>query len=344
MLQDEIDWFKDRLLFGRKDYLEADRAGRGFALNQSMRQRVFDAMITYHRILRHNRQVDWGDVPRRMWEFIQENRVNLPVYDVVLVDEAQFFAPIWFEIIKTTLKPRVGHLFLVADPTQGFLRRRQSWLASGLEVRGRSHRLTRSYRTTLEILNFATLLYRTRVPEDDDDIVVPDLLDMPRGVVPQIIHLTSEQDEITRVVNEIRGLVKAGIPLEHILVIHADWRGVERLLARLRRQFGLLAAADPKETLRGNHIRVCTLNGATGLESPIVFLVGVHILYEEEQSVRMSEEERAELIRDNTRKLYMAITRAGQRLVLTYVGRMPDVLKHLGTIPQTRSRKEEGPG
>jgi hypothetical protein len=28
----------------------------------------------------------------------------------------------------------------------------------------------------------------------------------------------------------------------------------------------------------------------------------------------------AELIRDNTRKLYMAITRAGQRLVLTYVG------------------------
>ncbi len=59
------------------------------------------------------------------------------------------------------------------------------------------------------------------------------------------------------------------------------------------------------------------------MEGPIVFLMGVHALYEREQSVRLSDEERAELIRDNTRKLYMAITRAGQRLVFTYVGEVP---------------------
>jgi ATP-dependent exoDNAse (exonuclease V) beta subunit len=47
--------------------------------------------------------------------------------------------------------------------------------------------------------------------------------------------------------------------------------------------------------------------------------MGVHSLYEREQSVRLSDEERLELIRDNTRKLYMACTRAGQRLVITYV-------------------------
>lgn len=51
--------------------------------------------------------------------------------------------------------------------------------------------------------------------------------------------------------------------------------------------------------------------------------MGVHDLYEREQSIRLSEEERLELIRDNTRKLYMACTRAGQRLVLTYVGKIP---------------------
>lgn len=68
-----------------------------------------------------------------------------------------------------------------------------------------------------------------------------------------------------------------------------------------------------------------------------MFLVGVHALYEQEQSLRLSEEERAELIRDNTRKLYMAVTRAGQRLVLTYVGEMPDTLKHLSAVPQALS-------
>lgn len=75
-----------------------------------------------------------------------------------------------------------------------------------------------------------------------------------------------------------------------------------------------------------NAVRVCTLNAATGLESPIVFLTGVHTLFEEVQSVRLSEDERHDLIRDNTRKLYMALTRAGQRVVLTYVGEPPEAM------------------
>jgi len=65
------------------------------------------------------------------------------------------------------------------------------------------------------------------------------------------------------------------------------------------------------------------------LESPIVFLLGVHELYERENCIRLSEEERAELVGENTRKLYMAITRAGQRLVLTYVGELPPLFQRL---------------
>ena len=50
---------------------------------------------------------------------------------------------------------------------------------------------------------------------------------------------------------------------------------------------------------------------------------------EAEQSVRLSEDERTELIRDNTRKLSMAFTRAGQRLAITYVGELPEMFRHL---------------
>ena len=332
MLEEEIDWFKDRLLFGRADYLAADRTGRGFALADSMRHKVYDAMNLYHSLLSKQNLIDWGDIPRSMWRMLQSGQVEPDKYDHILVDEAQFFAPIWFEIIKMILKPMAGHLFLVADPSQGFLKRRQSWLAGGLEVRGRAHRLNKSYRTTREILNFASILYRTRVPEDDEseEIVVPDLLDMPAGTLPFVIPLTSPQDEITRVVNEIEELVQRGVPLGHLLVIHADWREVSKLIGRLRQKLGAEAAVDPgKISDCRDRIRVCSLNSATGLEAQIVFLMGVHSLYEEEQSVRLSEGERAELIRDNTRKLYMACTRAGQRLVLTYVGEVPDLFSDL---------------
>ena len=82
-----------------------------------------------------------------------------------------------------------------------------------------------------------------------------------------------------------------------------------------------------KDNYPGNYIRVTTINAGAGLESPIVFLVGLRLLFEAEQSLRLSDEEREGLIRDNTRKLYMAATRAGQRLVLSYSGELPEALK-----------------
>ncbi|HEY6019819.1 MAG TPA: hypothetical protein VIY48_07910, partial [Candidatus Paceibacterota bacterium] len=90
---------------------------------------------------------------------------------------------------------------------------------------------------------------------------------------------------------------------------------------------GKNAALDPKDNYPGDYARVTTINAGAGLESPIVFLVGLGLLFEEEQSLRLSDEEREGLIRDNTRKLYMAATRAGQRLVLTYSGELPKVLR-----------------
>ena len=336
MLAGEIDWFKDRRLAKRAEYLSADRTGRGFALVDSMRQRVFDAMQAYQERLDELGRPDWGDVPRRMWGFMQAGKWTPPRYDAVLVDEAQFFAPLWFEIIKTLLSPETGHLFMVADPTQGFLRRGQSWLSSGLEVRGRSHRLARSYRTTRRILDFATLLYRTRVPNDDEDIVAPDLREMPEGVVPVVIPLTSPQDEHTRILNEVQRLVEAGVPWRDILIIHAEGEGVEHLVGRLNGALGAGAARDPKEPGKRDQIRVCTLNAVAGLESPIVFLAGLKALQEEEQSLRVSDEDREELIRDNTRKIYMAITRAGQRVVITYCGELPD---WLGRAAATRDKE-----
>jgi hypothetical protein len=328
MLQEEIDWFKDRPLHTREEYLATDRAGRGFGLSEAMRRRMYEAISAYRRAMAQQGLLDWGDVPRRMWQALQKGRAVVEPYDFVLIDEAQFFAPIWFAIIRQVLKP-TGHLFVVADPTQGFLKRGQSWLASGFQMRGRSTRLEKCYRTTREILDFASRMYQLRLPDDAEAIVAPHIQQMPSGTAPRLLALESEQDELAQVVNEIRALRDQGVPLEHILVLHADWQGVERMLERLRHAFGRTAVADPRAAAPGKQIRVCTVNAATGLESPIVFVMGTHRMVEAEGSVRLSDEERAALIRDNTRKLYMACTRAGQRLAITYVGYPPAMFQQL---------------
>lgn len=341
LLLSEIDWFKDQTFSDLEEYLTADRRGRGFRLSSEQRQRMAGYIQSYQQVLEANHWVDWGDVPRLMWKWLGEGQMRLPQYDVILIDEAQFFAPIWFEILLKALTPRSGHLFIVADPTQGFLGRGTSWKALGLEVRGRTHHLQRSYRTTREILNFATLFYRQRQPQDDPDeeILTAELDELPGGSIPTLLPLTSPQDEIARVANEIEALVKQGLPPGHILVLHHDWQCVNQLLTAIQMCLGKGLALDPKEHKPGDYVRVTTLNAGTGLEAPIVFLVGLRNLFEHEQALRISEQERETLISENTRKIYMAITRAGQRLVITYAGKLPELILQL--LAPTLSQQQD---
>jgi superfamily I DNA/RNA helicase len=285
MLLGEIDWLKDQLPMTRKAYLSASRRGRGFALNVERRKQVWGAMKKYQETLQANGDLDWGDVPRRLWKFVQDKTVDLPKYDFIMVDEAQFFAPLWFRIIQEVLRSENAHLFLVADPTQGFLGRRTTWKSLGMEARGRSHQLKHSYRTTREIMHFATMFYRLRLRnEKDEEILVPDMLNMPNGVFPQIIALSSAQDEIARVANEVAEFLKQGCLRKHLLLLHANGSGVQMLVEAINQRMGNDVAMDPKKTYPGNYVRVTTLNAGAGLESPIVFLVGLRELFDEQKA------------------------------------------------------------
>jgi len=327
MFLSEIDWIKDQLPMSQEAYLQMERRGRGFGLTVEQRRRVYEAFLAYQQKLAEQGILDWGEVPQKMWQYLENGVVMPPYYDVVMIDEAQFFAPLWMHIVKKLLKPGNSHLFIVADPTQGFLGRGGSWKSLGLQARGRTHTLRKSYRTTFEILQFATLFYRFRLGEDDEEgILAPDLLNMPNGVLPEILLMPSPQDEIVRVANEVKEFVARGLPKKHLLLLHTSQQGVNALINAINSRLGKDAARDAKSDYPGDYVRVTTLNAGAGLESPIVFLVGLRDLFEQEQSLRLSDEEREMLIKDNTRKLYMAITRAGQRLVLTHVGELPEVL------------------
>ncbi len=247
MFASEIDWLKDQLPMNREAYLTADRRGRGFGLTTELRAQVYEAVLAYQKALETRHTLDWGDVPRRLWQSAESGRMKLPQYDVILIDEARFFAPLWVRMIQKLLNPTTRHLFIVADPTQGFLGRGASWKSLGLEARGRTHQLRRSYCATRETMQFATLLYRLRLTDEKDaDILTPDLLNMPTSVFPEIIPLTSPQDEITRLANEVAGFVKQGYPKKHLLLLHSDGNGVKSLVQAINDRLGKDAARDTK--------------------------------------------------------------------------------------------------
>ena len=60
----------------------------------------------------------------------------------------------------------------------------------------------------------------------------------------------------------------------------------------------------------------------------------MNLLLEKGADWQMSAEQREELRRDNTRRLYMGITRAGMRLLITWVGNVPKELQQCFTEPE----------
>ena len=331
MFADELGWFKDNGLSRRLEYLDADRRGRGFRLTEEQRERIFGAMQAYQDQLLRKSELDWWDVPRRLWHWMEEGTVHPTPYDVVMVDEAQFFAPVWFQIVQRMVRPGMGYLFLAADPTQGFLRRGESWKSvAGLEVRGRTHYLRQSYRTTKAILRCAWTFYRERMQDDAEDLALPEWSGMQEGPAPLLVQFDTSQDERAWIADEIAQWVADGIPLDQLLVLHESWQGMDALLNLLNRRLGQGSARDPKTAGKGEWVRVTTINAGTGLESPIVFVAGISSLLEREEGLLLTSEDRADLTRENTHKLYMALTRAAQRLVVTYVGdRLPECLRRL---------------
>ena len=325
-LVDEITWIKDQRVLTRDAYLTAKRQGREVSLTSPQRSSIWAFFREFQLALERQQATDWSGVAMRLWNAVRrDNHLTLPTYDAILVDEAQFFAPAWFDCIKAALKPG-GQLFLCADPTQGFLRRRQSWLASGIDVRGRTVRLEQSYRNSQAILAFATRFYQQRLGDDADD----ETLNLPSrqaiaaapvvGAQPAIVQASSVQDLHSRLINEIIALHRHDLRPGSILILHQSFQALAPLRERLDLKLGDGAAMVLQETFAAAGqeplVRLSTLNAATGLESPIVFIVGLDEVFEKERDPQLTPEQHAALVRDNTRQAYMAITRAARQLVI----------------------------
>jgi hypothetical protein len=335
-LLDEIGWMKDYRVLNRDAYLKSDRAGRGTALRGNQREEMWNLCLAYQNEMIREEATDWQNIALRFHEAaVVEKRLGFPCFDAVFIDEAQFFAKTWFETVSAALKPG-GHLFLAADPTQGFLRRRQSWIAAGIEVRGRTTRLTQPYRNTRAILRFAREFYESRrdPEEDETDLNVPDDDQLSaiseEGESPIVVRVPTAQEEIARATNEVLALKDGGLLPGKLLILHANSALERALRFSLEQRLGIGQVHDAKSGPISDEAfcSVTTLNAATGLEAPVVILLGMSHLLEAEEDTRLSEEERRELCRDHTRMLYMGFTRAGQRLVVLSV-MSPDRTKSL---------------
>jgi hypothetical protein len=249
----ELDFINDALIPDEQAYLAASRIGRGFALRAAERAQVWALYQTVTNSLGRSGLMPWSALPRAIC-LAQDRHASLERYDHILVDEAQFFAPSWFEVTKLSLAAQ-GQLFLCADPNQGFLKNRLSWRSAGLEVAGRTKKLHRSYRTTRAILEAATTVLAMLGQGDSEECLEPDYAGMDPGERPLLAYAESPQDAIDRLCNELSDAHERAVPLGAFLVIYGEKVNKRTLYKCLGRRFGAgnLWWFNERDQRRGPH-------------------------------------------------------------------------------------------
>lgn len=325
-LWSEIEYINEFLIKDKSTYLKFERQGRGFTLQKRQREAIWQL---YEKTIEYmsNRKGYLPSLYIRELCLKSDIDQRLEKFDHILLDEAQFFSPSWLRLVLRSLKQN-GQLFICADPNQGFLKSRLSWKTVGLNVRGRTKVLKYSYRTTYEIFVAANALLK-HFNEDPEEFIQPDLSKMTRGEKPRLIYSDTPQDELKRFLNELKAIYDMNtIPPHHIMVLCGESLNPWSVKTSIEREIGRNTVVNcnaPKDLEKnfGQRIKLVNMNSCTGLESGVAFILGVGEVIDAKNNLDLGIEEAEIVHQQSIRKLYVAMTRAGQKLVLFSTQKLP---------------------
>ncbi|MGW1883601.1 3'-5' exonuclease [Streptomyces sp. NPDC001970] len=302
-------------------YLAAARTGRGQGLPRSERPSVWAAIETLRTQL--------SDLGR--WSFLQiadeaarilRQEDGPAVYQHVIVDEAQDLHPAQWRLLRAAVRPAEDDLFLVADPHQRIWQHRVPLKSTGINIVGRTQRLTVSYRTTQEILTWAVRVLGLVSEEDLDGW--PDSregYESPmHGRRPIVRRFTEWSEERAAVVSQVRAWLADGVE-PGAIAIAARVNAKSDEVAGALRSAGIVPEPPGPS---GGHVQVGTMHSMKGLEFQCVAVVGVQDkVVPHDRAIVPLDVDRAAHLESVQRErcvLYVACTRARDRLYVSYSG------------------------
>jgi superfamily I DNA/RNA helicase len=260
-------------LYTEQAYLTCLRTGRGRPLSKAQRSQVWHAVQRVTAELAGARQSTHTQLANEATHLMRQARTAR--YQHVIVDEAQDLHPAQWRLLRTVVPPGPNDIFIAADPHQRIYDNRVSLASLGIQVRGRSHRLTMNYRTTQEILAWAVPLLGpdpvTGLDGEADSLL--GYRSPMHGQRPQIHKAGTRDEELTALAERIRSWLDAGIEPHAIGVAARSTR-----LAGEARDT-IKAAGIPTASLatQGTKeaVRTGTMHSMKGLEFQAVAVIGV---------------------------------------------------------------------
>ena len=312
-----------------KQYLRVRRPGRGVALDRSKRAAVWKAMERYR-----DRSADLGVTSfdeqlalAATW-LDKEAALGTPrPFRHVLVDEAQDLTPAHLQLLRALVEPGPDDLFLAEDSHQRIYGKKITLSHYGIQVRGRSRRLTRNYRTTRQNLDVAFGILDPGTYEDMEGQAEEHHYVSPRsGPEPLLLHATDRADELSKAAELLTVWLEQDRDSEDsapesIAILVRD-RYQRDAVANGLAQHGIeVRAVDREAAGRGRPV-VMTMHRAKGLEfrKVLLFDVSKNAIPRPLRDQQYSDADRDDALLRERSLLYVAATRARDQLAISWNG------------------------
>jgi superfamily I DNA/RNA helicase len=305
-----------------QDYLTCSRAGQGTPLGKAQRRQVWQLVQQVESVLSALGRSTFLQLANEAARFLHDS--DEPLYRHVIIDEAQDLHPAQWRLLRAAVPPGPDDMFIVADAHQRIYDNHVSLAKVGINVRGRSRRLTVNYRTTQEILALAVpALGKAPVTGLDDEADSLTGYHSPlHGRRPEVHAARSREAELAALVERVRGWIREGIEPHAIGIAARAGYVAEQAAATLK------AASIPVTSLTAKSAkdaaRVGTMHRMKGLEFQAVAVIGVADgVVPAPAAVTPAETDPLAHAQDLQRErclLFVACTRARDHLYISYSG------------------------
>lgn len=295
------------------EYLAASRPGRKVALNQTQRHAVWRVHNALERFVTRTNQMPWSILRARAAEAAQASEER---YDAVLVDEAQDIDPSALRMM-VNLCVAPNRLFLTADANQSIYGASFRWkdVHADLNFAGRTGVLRANHRSTREIGEAAYSYLTAGGVLDGEE---PQREYVHSGPVPAARTVASLHDEAEVVARFFHGATRALRLGLGACAVLCPTNSVAKQLADTLSASGtrasFMAANELDITAPG--VKTLTLKSAKGLEFPVVAVAGFTSGHFPLFPRDCSEEARAEVLSQERRTMFVAMTRAMRALLV----------------------------
>lgn len=316
-------------------YQNVPRIGRKNRLGAKQREKLWPVFVRARQSLESQGILTWPAIFGKVTAYYADRSAK--PFTHAIVDEAQDLGVPELRMLAAITPEAPDALFFAGDLGQRIFQEPFSWLALGVDIRGRSKTLKVNYRTSHQIRQAADRLLPKLV--QDVDGVEQDrrgTVSVFNGPEPEIMTFESADAEIAGVANWIGKAVSDGVAPAEIGVFVRSKSELARARAAVKAAGHVQLELSGRLEQPEGRIAIGTMHLAKGLEYKAIVVMACDddVLPLQERVETVADEAELDEIYETERQLfYVACTRARDRLVVTGVNPSSEFVRDLQIGP-----------